>query len=270
MTPARSFDNITVTFTGKSGGAGYTAVRDTSLEIADGEFVSIVGPTGCGKSTLLNVGAGLLKASTGTVQVFGAPLSGLNTQAGYMFQADSLMPWRSAIDNVTAGLQFRGEDKASARAKGDAWLARVGLEGFGQRYPHELSGGMRKRCALAQILILDPKILLMDEPFSALDIQTRQLMENELLELWSANKKSVVFITHDLEEAISMSDRVIVLAAGPATHPIGEFVIDLPRPRDVAEIRMTPRFLALHAQIWAAMKEEVLKGYAQTRNKVLA
>ncbi len=270
MTPALSFDNITVTFTGKSGGAGYTAVRDTSLEIADGEFVSIVGPTGCGKSTLLNVGAGLLKASTGTVQVFGAPLSGLNTQAGYMFQADSLMPWRSAIDNVTAGLQFRGEDKASARAKGDAWLARVGLEGFGQRYPHELSGGMRKRCALAQILILDPKILLMDEPFSALDIQTRQLMENELLELWSANKKSVVFITHDLEEAISMSDRVIVLAAGPATHPIGEFVIDLPRPRDVAEIRMTPRFLALHAQIWAAMKEEVLKGYAQTRNKVLA
>ncbi len=270
MTPALSFDNITVTFTGKSGGAGYTAVRDTSLEIADGEFVSIVGPTGCGKSTLLNVGAGLLKASSGAVQVFGEPLSGLNTQAGYMFQADSLMPWRSAIDNVTAGLQFRGEDKASARAKGDAWLARVGLEGFGQRYPHELSGGMRKRCALAQILILDPKILLMDEPFSALDIQTRQLMENELLELWSANKKSVVFITHDLEEAISMSDRVIVLAAGPATHPIGEFVIDLPRPRDVAEIRMTPRFLALHAQIWAAMKEEVLKGYAQTRNKVLA
>ena len=270
MTPALSFDNITVTFTGKSGGAGYTAVRDTSLEIADGEFVSIVGPTGCGKSTLLNVGAGLLKASSGAVQVFGEPLSRLNTQAGYMFQADSLMPWRSAIDNVTAGLQFRGEDKAGARAKGDAWLARVGLEGFGQRYPHELSGGMRKRCALAQILILDPKILLMDEPFSALDIQTRQLMENELLELWSANKKSVVFITHDLEEAISMSDRVIVLAAGPATHPIGEFVIDLPRPRDVAEIRMTPRFLALHAQIWAAMKEEVLKGYAQTRNKVLA
>ncbi len=270
MTAALSFNHITVTFTSKSGGTGYTAVRDTSLNIADGEFVSIVGPTGCGKSTLLNIGAGLLKASSGSVHVFGEPLNGLNTQAGYMFQAESLMPWRSALDNVTAGLQFRGVEKELARAKGEAWLARVGLEGFGQRYPHELSGGMRKRCALAQILILDPKILLMDEPFSALDIQTRQLMENELLELWNVNKKSVVFITHDLEEAISMSDRVIVLAAGPATHPIGEFVIDLPRPRDVAEIRMTPRFLELHAQIWAAMKEEVLKGYAQTRNKVLA
>jgi NitT/TauT family transport system ATP-binding protein len=267
---ALSLDNITVTFTGKSGGAGYTAVKDTTLNIADGEFVSVVGPTGCGKSTLLNIGAGLLKASSGTVNVFGEPLVGLNAKAGYMFQAESLMPWRSALDNVTAGLQFRGEDKASANAKGEAWLERVGLAGFGNRYPHEMSGGMRKRCALAQMLILDPKILLMDEPFSALDIQTRQLMENELLALWEADKKSVVFITHDLEEAISMSDRVIVLSAGPATHPIGEFVIDLPRPRDVAEIRMTPRFLELHEQIWHTMKEEVLKGYAQTRNRVLA
>ncbi len=269
MTTALSLHNITVTFTGKSGGAGYTAVKDTTLNIADGEFVSVVGPTGCGKSTLLNIGAGLLKASSGEVKVFGEPLIGLNAKAGYMFQSESLMPWRSAIDNVTAGLQFRGMDVASARAKGEAWLERVGLNGFGNRYPHEMSGGMRKRCALAQMLILDPKIMLMDEPFSALDIQTRQLMENELLQLWEEDKKSVVFITHDLEEAISLSDRVIVLAAGPATHPIGEFVIDLPRPRDVAEIRMTPRFLELHAQIWHAMKEEVLKGYAQTRNRVV-
>ena len=199
----------------------------------------------------------------------GEPLVGLNAKAGYMFQSESLMPWRSAIDNVTAGLQFRGMDAGSARAKGEAWLERVGLNGFDNRYPHEMSGGMRKRCALAQMLILDPKIMLMDEPFSALDIQTRQLMENELLQLWEEDKKSVIFITHDLEEAISLSDRVIVLAAGPATHPIGEFVIDLPRPRDVAEIRMTPRFLELHAQIWHVMKEEVLKGYAQTKNKVM-
>ena len=270
MTAALSFANITVTFTGKSGGAGYTAVKDTTLNIANGEFVSIVGPTGCGKSTLLNIGAGLLKASSGDVKVFGEPLIGLNAKAGYMFQSESLMPWRSALDNVTAGLQFRGIDPARARSQGEAWLERVGLDGFGNRYPHEMSGGMRKRCALAQMLILDPKIMLMDEPFSALDIQTRQLMENELLQLWEEDKKSVIFITHDLEEAISLSDRVIVLAAGPATHPIGEFAIDLPRPRDVAEIRMTPRFLELHAQIWHAMKEEVLKGYAQTRNKVVA
>ena len=270
MTTALSFANITVTFTGKSGGAGYTAVKDTTLDVADGEFVSVVGPTGCGKSTLLNIGAGLLKASSGEVMVFGEPLIGLNAKAGYMFQSESLMPWRSALANVTAGLQFRGMDAVSARAKGEEWLERVGLGGFGNRYPHELSGGMRKRCALAQMLILDPKIMLMDEPFSALDIQTRQLMENELLQLWETDKKSVIFITHDLEEAISLSDRVIVLAAGPATHPIGEFAIDLPRPRDVAEIRMTPRFLQLHAQIWHTMKEEVLKGYAQTRNKVVA
>ncbi|MEQ1515645.1 MAG: ABC transporter ATP-binding protein [Usitatibacteraceae bacterium] len=270
MTTALSLANITVTFTGKSGGAGYTAVKDATLNIADGEFVSIVGPTGCGKSTLLNIGAGLLKASSGEVRVFGEPLNGLNAKAGYMFQSESLMPWRSALDNVTAGLQFRGVDTAAAAKRGEEWLERVGLGGFGHRYPHELSGGMRKRCALAQMLILDPKIMLMDEPFSALDIQTRQLMENELLQLWEADKKSVVFITHDLEEAISLSDRVIVLAAGPATHPIGEFAIDLPRPRDVAEIRMTPRFLELHEQIWHAMKEEVLKGYAQTRNKVVS
>ncbi len=182
-----------------------------------------------------------------------------------MFQADALMPWRSALANVTAGLEFRGTPRVEAIAKGREWLTRVGLTGFGDRYPHQLSGGMRKRVALAQMLILDPQILLMDEPFSALDIQTRQLMENELLDLWQANRKSVLFITHDLEEAISLSDRVVVLSAGPATHPIGEFVIDLPRPRDVSEIRMTPRFVELHEAIWRTVKAEVLKGYAQNK-----
>jgi NitT/TauT family transport system ATP-binding protein len=152
-------------------------------------------------------------------------------------------------------------------SRAESWLQRVGLRGFGGRYPHQLSGGMRKRVALAQTLILDPEIILMDEPFSALDIQTRQLMENELLELWSANRKSVVFITHDLEEAISLSDRVVVLSAGPESHPIGEFQIDLPRPRDVAEIRLTPRFIELHTLIWHAMKAEVLKSYAQQQKQ---
>ena len=177
------------------------------------------------------------------------------------------MPWRTALDNVTAGLEFRGIEKDEAKKQAEAWLQRVGLHGFGARYPHQLSGGMRKRVALAQTLILDPQIILMDEPFSALDIQTRQLMENELLELWSANRKSVVFITHDLEEAISLSDRVVVLAAGPESHPIGEFQIDLPRPRDVAEIRLTPRFIELHTQIWQTMKHEVLKSYAQQQKQ---
>jgi NitT/TauT family transport system ATP-binding protein len=269
VTVAVQLDKITCTFAAKGGGS-YTAVKDVDLAIADGEFVSVVGPTGCGKSTLLNVAAGLLKPSSGTTRIFGETLAGVNRRAGYMFQSEALMPWRSALDNVTAGLEFRGEDKAAARAKGEDWLARVGLAGFGDRYPHQLSGGMRKRVSLAQMLILDPQILLMDEPFSALDVQTRSLMENELLELWSANRKSVLFITHDLEEAISLSDRVVVLSAGPATHPIGDYAIDLPRPRDVSEIRLTPDFIALHDRIWHAMKAEVLKGYQQTRNRTTA
>jgi NitT/TauT family transport system ATP-binding protein len=262
---ALALHNITCTFAARDGFGRYTAVRDATLVVKAGEFVSVVGPTGCGKSTLLNVAAGLLQPSSGSVQVFGQPLSGLNTHAGYLFQAEALMPWRNALDNVSAGLQFRGVDALEARERGESWLARVGLSGFGNRYPHQLSGGMRKRVSLAQTLIVDPQILLMDEPFSALDVQTRQLMENELLELWSADRKSVIFITHDLEEAISLSDRVIVLSAGPETHPIGEFVIDLPRPRDVAEIRLTPRFTELYEQIWHSMKEEVLKGYAQQK-----
>jgi NitT/TauT family transport system ATP-binding protein len=268
--PALAFDRITCTFAARATAKGdesgrYTAVQDATLAVVPGEFVSVVGPTGCGKSTLLNVAAGLLAPSAGSVTVFGAPLEGLNRSAGYMFQTDALMPWRSALSNVTAGLEFRGTRKDVAEAKGREWLARVGLAGFEHRYPHQLSGGMKKRVALAQMLILDPQILLMDEPFSALDVQTRQLMENELLDLWNADRKSVLFITHDLEEAISLSDRVIVLSAGPATRPIGEFAIDLPRPRDVAEIRMTPRFVELHGAIWRKMKAEVLKGYAQSR-----
>ena len=247
---------------------GYTAVADTTLRIREGEFVSVVGPTGCGKSTLLNVGAGLLTPSSGAVKVFGQPLEGINRRAGYMFQTEALMPWRSAIDNVMLGLQYRGVADADARSQAEAWLARVGLSGFGDRYPHQMSGGMRKRAALAQTLAVDPDIILMDEPFSALDIQTRQLMENEVLDLWAAKKKAVLFITHDLDEAIAMSDRVVVLSAGPATHPIGEFVIDLDRPRDVAEVRTHPRFIELHTQIWNVLRDEVLKGYAQQLKKV--
>jgi NitT/TauT family transport system ATP-binding protein len=263
---ALSLENITVTFAARSADtAPYTAVRDTTLVVERGEFVSVVGPTGCGKSTLLNIAAGLLAPSAGRVTIFGEPLVGLNRKAGYLFQADALMPWMSARDNVAVGLVYRGTARQEALERANGWLARVGLSAHGHRYPHQLSGGMKKRVALAQTLIMDPQILLMDEPFSALDIQTRQLMENELLDLWSADRKSVVFITHDLEEAISMSDRVVVLSAGPATHPIGEYPIDLPRPRDVAEIRLEPRFVELHREIWHRMKDEVMKGYMQTQ-----
>ncbi|MDO8373898.1 ABC transporter ATP-binding protein [Polaromonas sp. YR568] len=260
--------DVTCTFRSRDdAGQAYTAVGETTLRIRAGEFVSVVGPTGCGKSTLLNIGAGLLPPTSGTVKVFGQPLNGINSRAGYMFQTEALMPWRSAIDNVMVGLQYRGVSDAEARAQAQAWLERVGLSGFGDRYPHQLSGGMRKRTALAQVLALDPDIILMDEPFSALDIQTRQLMENEVLDLWAAKKKAVLFITHDLDEAIAMSDRVVVLSAGPATVPMGEFVIDLPRPRNVAEVRTQPRFIELHTQIWDVLRDEVLKGYAQQLRK---
>ncbi len=262
--PALALEGVACTFVSKhDAGQRYTAVQDVTLTVASSEFVSVVGPTGCGKSTLLNVAAGLLQPSTGSVHVFGQPLAGINTRAGYMFQAESLMPWRTALGNVMAGLEFRGVAAAEARAQADEWLRRVGLGGFGDRYPHQLSGGMRKRTSLAQTLALDPDIILMDEPFSALDIQTRQLMENEVLELWARKKKAVLFITHDLDEAIAMSDRVVIMSAGPAARLIGEFTIDIPRPRDVAEVKMTPRFVALHAAIWAQLRDEVLKGYAQ-------
>jgi len=261
-TTALELANVSCTFVSKDDpGQRYTAVRDVNLSVGAGEFVSVVGPTGCGKSTLLNVAAGLLAPSTGEVTVFGQSLVGLNRRAGYMFQAESLMPWRTARQNVMAGLEFRGVDDAGAQA--DEWLKRVGLGGFGDRYPHQLSGGMRKRVSLAQTLVLDPDIILMDEPFSALDIQTRQLMENEVLALWAQKKKAVLFITHDLDEAIAMSDRVVCLSAGPGSHPIGEFAIDLARPRDVAEVRVTPRFVELHEAIWSVLREEVLKGYQQ-------
>ena len=246
----------------------YTAVKNVDLTVADGEFVSVVGPTGCGKSTLLNMSAGLLEPSAGTVSIFGEPLVGLNRRAGYMFQADSLMPWKSALDNVAAGLLFEGVPEKEAAERAREWLARVGLSGFEDRYPHHLSGGMRKRVAMAQTLIKDPDIILMDESFSALDIQTRQLMENELLEIWQSAKKAVLFITHDLDEAVSMSDRVVVLSAGPASHPIGNFPIELPRPRNVVEIRTTHDFLACHEAIWNVLRDEVMKSYRQHRDSI--
>ncbi len=265
--PALALRDISCIFPlrGARGAGTYTAVAETTLLIQPGEFVLVVGPTGCGKSTLLNVASGLLQPTTGTVEVFGRLLEGLNRTAGYMFQTDALMPWRTALDNVIAGLEFAGTPKAEAEARARRWLERVGLAGFEKAYPHHLSGGMRKRVALAQMLILDPKIVLMDEPFGALDIQTRQLMENQLLDLWSTDRKSVLFITHDLEEAIALSDRVVVLSAGPGTHPIGDYAITLPRPRDVADIRLTPAFNDLHGEIWQTMKDEVLKGYAQSQ-----
>jgi NitT/TauT family transport system ATP-binding protein len=261
--PAVALLQASVTFR-LADGASYPAVERTTLSVADGEFVAIVGPTGCGKSTLLNVAAGLIAPSSGEVDIFGAKLNGLNRQAGYLFQADALFPWKTALENVAIGLETAGIGRDKARARARDWLARVGLGQFGERYPHMLSGGQRKRVGLVQVLIRDPKILLMDEPFGPLDAQTRQIMGNLLLDLWSADRKAVLFVTHDLEEAIALSDRVVIMSAGPAARIIGDWKVPLPRPRDIAEIKIERAFHDLHREIWAVLKAEVLKGYAQT------
>ena len=261
--PAVGLADVTVSFR-LAERATYTAVERATLAVADGEFVAIVGPTGCGKSTLLNIAAGLFAPSSGSVTVYGTPLAGRNAQAGYLFQADALFPWKTALDNVAIGIEVAGVAPDEARERAQGWLARVGLQGFAARYPHMLSGGQRKRVGLAQVLIRDPKILLMDEPFGPLDAQTRQIMGNLLLDLWNADRKAVLFVTHDLEEAIALSDRVVIMSAGPAARIIGDWKVALPRPRDIAEIKLDKAFHDLHREIWHTLKSEVLKGYAQT------
>src|SRR5450830_209761 len=245
------------------GGGLYTAVERATLNVADGEFLAIVGPTGCGKSTLLNIAAGLMPPSGGSVDIFGIPLTARNREAGYLFQADALFPWKTALENVAIGLETAGTPQQEARERAQSWLTRVGLGSFGDRYPHMLSGGQRKRVGLAQVLIRDPKILLMDEPFGPLDAQTRQIMGNLLLELWNADRKAVLFVTHDLEEAIALADRVVIMSAGPSARIIGDWRVPLPRPRDISEVRMEKDFHALHREIWSVLKDEVMKGYAQ-------
>ncbi|HUL87789.1 MAG TPA: ABC transporter ATP-binding protein [Pseudolabrys sp.] len=261
---AVALDDVAVAFRLARGGV-YTAVERATLHVADGEFVSIVGPTGCGKSTLLNVTAGLLTPATGGVDIFGKPLAAINRQAGYLFQADALFPWKTAIENVSIGLETAGTPMRDARARAQTWLKRVGLDAFADRYPHMLSGGQRKRVGLAQVLICDPKILLMDEPFGPLDAQTRQIMGNLLLDLWTADRKAVLFVTHDLEEAIALSDRVVIMSAGPAAHIIGDWRVPLTRPRDISEVKLDPVFHELHREIWHKLKAEVIKGYAQSQ-----
>jgi NitT/TauT family transport system ATP-binding protein len=264
--PAIELRAVTKRFRTPSGDL-YTALRDLDLTVRRGEFVSIVGPTGCGKSTTLALVAGLTPPSAGEVLVQDRPVSGVGRNLGYVFQGDVLFPWKSVLGNVSAGLRFRGVGKREAYERTREWIAKVGLTGFENHYPHQLSGGMCKRTALAQSLITSPEILLMDEPFSALDVQTRALMEDELLDLWSAISASVVFVTHDLEEAIALSDRVYVITAGPGTVK-GAYEIDLPRPRHVAEIRFEPRFVELYRELWEDLRDEVLVSYERGKQHV--
>jgi NitT/TauT family transport system ATP-binding protein len=245
-------------------GSLLTAIRDVDLLIEPGQFCAIVGPTGCGKSTTLSLVSGLARPSAGSVRVGGQEVDGIATGMSFMFQADALLPWKTVLGNVAMGPQFQGVPKKEAQAQAREWVRRVGLTGFEDHHPHQLSGGMRKRTSLAAALINKPSILLMDEPFGALDVQTKAIMSNELLGLWEQTRPSVIFITHDLEEAVALADKVVVMTVGPGTVK-GVFDIDLPRPRGaVQEIRFDPRFLELHHQIWDSLREEVQRAYERT------
>jgi len=259
MPPAVRLQHITKRF------AGYSAVEDITLEVTSGRFVSIVGPSGCGKSTVLNMIAGLLAPSSGVVEVFGDPLAGINRRASYMFQQDALLPWKTVLGNIQLGLTFRGQTGPDAAGEAKAWIERVGLQGFGDRYPHQLSGGMRKRVAMAQCWIVKPDLVLMDEPFAALDVHTRLRMESEILGLWAGSRETVIFVTHDLEEAIALSDDVILLSAGPGSRVVGRYAVDLPRPRNLIDIKTEPRFHELFRAIWSDLRQEVLASYERTR-----
>ncbi len=245
-------------------GEPFTALRDVSLTIEPGQFCAIVGPTGCGKSTTLGLVAGLDRPSAGSVQVAGAEVSGITKGISFMFQADALFPWKTVLGNVMTGPTLTGVSKRAAIESSRDWIRRVGLSGFEDRYPHQLSGGMRKRVAMAAALINEPEILLMDEPFGALDVQTKAIMQTELLGLWEQTRPSVLFITHDLDEAVALADRVLVMTSSPGSIK-ESFDIDLPRPRgSVQEIRYQPRFTELQHQIWSSLKDEVERAYART------
>jgi NitT/TauT family transport system ATP-binding protein len=243
----------------------YVALEDVSFDVPRGEFLAVVGPSGCGKSTLLSLICGLARPNAGTVEVFGQPVTSLRRDVGFIFQRDALLPWRTALQNVALPLRFRGADKRSATDIARNWLAKVGLRRFESSFPHQLSGGMRKRVAIAATLAYEPPVLLLDEPFSALDVETRTIMENDLLKLWELNRPTVVFITHDLAEAVGLADRVLVMTAGPG-RVIGDHRVDLGRPRDLLDLRFDEKFVDLQHRIWTQLREQVMKAQERERD----
>jgi NitT/TauT family transport system ATP-binding protein len=244
-------------------GDRYQALGGVSFDVRPGEFVSVVGPSGCGKSTLLRLVAGLARPDAGEVLIDGRPVEGVDRRLGFVFQQDALLPWRSVYDNVALGLRIRKLPAADVRSRVEDWIARVGLRGFEEYYPSRLSGGMRKRVAVAQTLSYEPEIILMDEPFAHLDVQTRYFIEEDLMKLCVDGRRAILFVTHDLDEAIGLADRVVVLSAGPSSRVRAEETVDIRRPRNLLEVRGEPRFGELSRQLWRQLFEEVSRSYGR-------
>jgi NitT/TauT family transport system ATP-binding protein len=261
--PILTLRNLSKVFGATDNGSGQViAVNDVSLEVGSGEFLSIIGPSGCGKSTLLRIIGGLLDPSSGELTVGGEPVSGPHPWIGMVFQEESTFPWRTTLGNVEFGLEMRGFPLNERRAKAREMIRLVGLSGFEERYPSELSGGMKQRVAIARALVLEPKILLMDEPFGALDEQTRIILGEELLRIRDELKQTIVLVTHNINESVQLSHRVMVMTARPGR--VKEVVnIDLPYPRD-SSIIASDRFGRLVAQVWSALREESIKSFRQT------
>lgn len=239
-----------------SRGGTVQACEHVDLAVEEGEFLALLGPSGCGKSTLLNMAAGLFAPTSGRVLYRDRPVPTPNTVVGYMTQRDALLPWRTVEDNVAISFELRGQNRAACRSKARDWLGRVGLAGFEGSYPTQLSGGMRRRVCLARTLAYEPETILMDEPFGALDAQLRLVMQDELLRIWGATGTTVIFVTHDIVEALTLADRVAVFSARPGRVRLVE-TIDLPRPRDVFRIRFDPHFAELYDRLWSYLEDSV-------------
>jgi NitT/TauT family transport system ATP-binding protein len=253
---ALRFDGVAIAFPTERG--EHVAVREISFAVPAQGFVAVVGPSGCGKSTLLNAAAGLLPAGEGAVEVFGRRVTGVDKRVGYITQDANLLPWMSVLDNVALPLKFAGVGRTEREARAMEWIERVGLGGFERFFPMQLSGGMQKRCSIARTLVYGPAVILMDEPFGPLDAMTRIVLQQELLSLWERDRKAILFVTHDLAEAIALADTVVVMTGGPgrikATIPI-----PLPRPRDVGAIHATPGFAELFSELWALFQPELVR-----------
>ena len=245
-------------------GKRFEALRDVSLQVDAGEFISIVGASGCGKTTLLRIVDGLKAPTRGQIWVDGKPVQKPGPDRGFVFQEDALFPWRTVLDNVIFGLEVQGKSKKEARARADGLVGLVGLSGFEQHFPHELSGGMRQRANLARALTIDPDVLLMDEPFASLDAQTREIMQAELLRIWRSNRKTVLFVTHQIDEAVFLADRVVVMTSRPGQVK-AVLDVNIQRPRDLS-VKRTPPFLDLVDQIWKMIEEEVKAALQITAN----